>query len=280
MESKHTIIYLLNEEGQRKALLAGGDGRIEQRLPVDSSDPIWSRFVALARIGHQGAATLDLSRVPTDVKFVPREWVEPRWDEEGTPHLFSSPQTAEALVTWEEARRERIAARKAELQPTFDAALAEYVARHEEARREKAERDARELAAREEREAREAAEKERLAAEKATWIEECGSRYLRDAHKLGYPCQRVYVNERAAMEFPEFAVDFGNNAAWKERACPSPEALEAVKALIAQGIRAEVVWLTAPPYERDEDDYCDDYDAREAIAIRKYLGKYDLVKEV
>lgn len=279
MELKHNIIYLLNEEGRRKSLLEGGDGKQEQAAPVGPADPVWARFVALANIDHHGAAALNLTRVPTDIELVAPGWRDPCFEERGSSYQFSEPQAADALVAWEESRRERIISRRADLQPALDAALAEYNARQEEAKRERAERDARELAARAEREAREAAEKERLAAEKAAWIEAHGSDYLKDAHKLNYSCQRIYVEERMAVEFPEFTVDFGDNAAWKERACPSPEALEAVKALLEQGVRAEVVWLTAPPYKRDEDDY-DEYEAREAVVIRRYLGKYDLVKEV
>lgn len=133
-----------------------------------------------------------------------------------------------------------------------------------------------------EQEAREAqarAEKEAKEAEKTTWIAAHGSDYLKDAASLGYNCQRQYVTERAALEFPDFAADFDNNIKWNDRACPSPETLAEVKALVEAGYNALVVWLTDDGKGREYDDEnWEEFEPCEAIVIRDYLGKYDLIK--
>lgn len=117
----------------------------------------------------------------------------------------------------------------------------------------------------------EAEERTRREAEKQAWIEAHGSAFLKKAClQGGYDCQRRYVEERAALERPGYVVDWKDAAAWKDRACPSEAALD--EALAAGGT---VVWLTAPA-NAGEDDY--DFEPCEAVAIRGYLGKYDLIK--
>jgi hypothetical protein len=129
--------------------------------------------------------------------------------------------------------------------------------------------------ARAEREAQEKAEREVRETEKLAWITAHGSDYLKDAVNLGYNCQRKYVTERAALEFPDFRVDFDDNASWNDRACPSPEALAEVKALVAAGHDAQVVWLT---YDGDDREDWEEFEPCEVVVIRDYLGRYDLVK--
>lgn len=116
--------------------------------------------------------------------------------------------------------------------------------------------------------------------EKNAWIAEFGSDYLRRATALDYNCQRQYVTERAAHEHPDYSVDFDDNAEWNDRACPSMDALGEVESLVAAGVDAEVVWLTSPVYgfESYEDEA--NWEPREAIVIRNYLGKYYLAKEI
>jgi hypothetical protein len=152
-----------------------------------------------------------------------------------------------------------------------------FIAPFLERERREAEEKARAVA---EREATEKAERERKEQEKAAWIAEHGSNYLKRATTLGYDCQRQYVTERAALELPGYEVDFDNRAAWKSRSCPSMAALEEVERLIRQGHDAEVVWLTEPiqePEYSDDDDY---FEPCETIVVHNYLGKYDLVKEI
>jgi hypothetical protein len=82
-------------------------------------------------------------------------------------------------------------------------------------------------------------------------------------------------------------VDFDGKAEWKPRSCPSEKALDAVDAAIALGLgNAEIVWLTDPPQARkprcDEPDYGYGYEFEpcEAVVLRGYLNKYDLVQIV
>lgn len=116
--------------------------------------------------------------------------------------------------------------------------------------------------------------------EKRSWIENNGSDFLKRACvEHGYDCQRRYVTERAALEVPGFVVDFDNNAEWRSRSCPSDAALTTLELSEDAGYRAEVVWLTTPPHDKnDEPDY--GFEPGEAVAIRGYLGKYDLVRKL
>lgn len=121
------------------------------------------------------------------------------------------------------------------------------------------------------------AERALLEVERAAWIQEHGSEYLRKACNAGYNCQRMYVTERAALERPGYIVDFDNNANWKSRACPSEAALD--ESLRVEG---QVVWLTQTPGRGTEDlqneDEYEVYSECEAVVIRGYLGNYDLLR--
>lgn len=122
--------------------------------------------------------------------------------------------------------------------------------------------------------AEEEAEKARAQAEKRAWVEAHGSSHLRKALAAGHSCHQMYVRERAALEHPGFEVDLANEAEWKDRTCPSERALD----LAAETPGAEVVWLTNPV--GGEDVYGDDWEACEAVVLREYLGRYDLVRIV
>jgi len=126
-----------------------------------------------------------------------------------------------------------------------------------------------------------------FAAEKQAWVAAHGSDYLKRACGGGYDCARLYVTERAAQEAPGYVVDFDDVAEWKGRSCPSLAALDLEADARKRGVgETQIVWLTSPvrakrPHE-DEDyyEYEDDFEPCEAVAIRKYLGKYDLVRLV
>ena len=143
-------------------------------------------------------------------------------------------------------------------------------------------------------EAQTKADAESARIERARWIVAHGSDYLKKSHHAGYNCQRVYVTERAALDYPGYAVDFRDLGEWNNCACPSPEALD--EALRVDG---RVVWLTEPgadcrkawgadyeapseldengePYEGGDDDD-DPFTPCEAVVI-SLLDKYDLVK--
>lgn len=118
-------------------------------------------------------------------------------------------------------------------------------------------------------EAHQEAEKERRIAERAAWTIEHGSPRLRKCVEGGYDCQRLYVFERAAIEHPGYVVDFDDKATWKDRSGPSEAALDE-----SARVGGEVVWLTNMP---GDDDY---FEPCEAVVIRTFLGKYDLIKQM
>lgn len=113
--------------------------------------------------------------------------------------------------------------------------------------------------------ARQEAEKQRRIDERRVWALEHGSSRLKKCVAGDYDCQRLYVTERAALEFPGFVVDFDDKAEWKVRSGPSEAALDE-----AMRVGGEVVWMTRHPDDEDEQE-------GEAVVIR-FLGKYDLVK--
>jgi hypothetical protein len=278
------IHYLLNEEGRKASILAGGDGKEKQILECEVTPEV----LELAKVNSNGEVILDLtgSNFVLDLKIKPGKsgqitpygviMPEPPQIKEvyqgwsGT-YYFSAPQSPGDLIAWEKARREKLAARRAELQPEYDRLMAKHEADMALCLAEKEKRAAEEAARKKEAEEKAAAEKKAAAEEKAAWIQAHGSDFLKRAFALGYDCQRQYVTERAEMEAPGYQVDFDDEFSWKSRSCPSEEALEMVEELISKGFQAEVVWLTAAP---DLDEPC------EAVVVRNYLGKYDLIRLV
>lgn len=120
-----------------------------------------------------------------------------------------------------------------------------------------------------ERERKEKEEFERFHTEKLEWVREHGSDHLKESCEAGYNCKRLYVYERAALEYSEYTVDFDDRADWSPRACPNASALAEAKR-----VGGTVVWLNNPPYEIDE-EYYDRYDMpweeTEAVVIEGYL---------
>lgn len=108
--------------------------------------------------------------------------------------------------------------------------------------------------------------------EKADWIRQHGSQYLKDCLELEVKANKEYVIERSALEFPGYEVDYSDDAAWEEKFSPSQEALSELKKVRGLGAESEIVWLTRPINEDYEFEPC------EAVVIRNYLGKYDLIK--
>lgn len=129
-------------------------------------------------------------------------------------------------------------------------------------------------------------ENERREAEKAAWIAEHGSDHLREAFGRGYDSQRQYVLERAHLEATGWTLDFNESSDWNNRSFPSVEALrvEDEAVALAEKLNARsvgVVWLTKPPTSGHDDYYyVSSFEACEAVAIREYLGQYDLVKMI
>lgn len=135
-------------------------------------------------------------------------------------------------------------------------------------------------------EAQKREEKRRQEEEKMVWVREHGSEHLRGACESGYDCQRLYAGERAEHEYPEYVLDFEENAWWRSRSCPSPEALAE-----ARRVGGKVVWLTAyavknrPPENMPDEYYYENpyeepWKPCEAVVVQNYLEKYDLVREM
>lgn len=122
-------------------------------------------------------------------------------------------------------------------------------------------------------EAEREAKKAQREADKLSWCEAHGSEHLRSAVAAGYDCQRLYVTERAGVEYPGYTVDFNERSDWKDRSCPSKAAL--AEALTVDGL---VVWLTSGTDAREELDYGYDFEPCEAVVIQKYLDRYRLIK--
>jgi len=128
---------------------------------------------------------------------------------------------------------------------------------------------------REEERKRKEAKKQAEEREKAEWIQAHGSQHLREAFTRGYDCQRLYILERVAQELPGYEVyQFDGRDEWElyKRSCPSPEALEEVKRMEAQGFHPIVKW--AKLSESDEDEggeaeivYIEDYHGYEVYKI-------------
>lgn len=110
-------------------------------------------------------------------------------------------------------------------------------------------------------------ERLRLTQEKETWISQNGSEHLRRATSQGFDCQRLYVTERATVEYPGFGVDFKNGLEWKSRSCPSEAALDLMETLPG----TTIVWVTY-------DGSGDEFTPCEAVVVENFLGAYTLYK--
>lgn len=284
MEKKATIKYLLSEEGRKNSLLNGGDGKMQQVLEIEISE----RVIKLAEVDNEGNVILNIGH-----RFVRSSIYEVNLDYTINDYgiissktdvvYFDKPMTADELILWEENKNAYLNSKHDELkikseeiitQNKIDKELKQKK-KTEEAKavddKKKLEDEERKLLVEKKKQKQEKYENERL-----QWIELKGSQYLKDAIRLGYNINRNYVIERAEYEFPDYEVDYHDNAAWDSRSNPSEEALDEVKELIEKGYDAEVVWLTSSV---DDSEYGRHYfEECEAIAIRNYLRKYDLVK--
>ena len=166
--------------------------------------------------------------------------------------------------------------------------LSEYRAAQEEWRSarpiwmaRKAEADAR-------REAYETEQKEeakRKAASEAiakdAWIEAHGSDHLKRARAAGHDAGRLYLIERAAMEFPGFVLDYEDHAEWQPRSCPTIARLDKRDEILAAHpeVEATIVWLTDYPRMRPVRDYEDyeDCEKHEALVVISPTFKHPLV---
>jgi hypothetical protein len=119
--------------------------------------------------------------------------------------------------------------------------------------------------------------KERWQAQMDAWAMEHGSQHLQDCLSQGYHCERIYVVERCRQEWPGWTVDFYNKADWDQRTNPSHRALQLEKDFM-DNHDVKIVWLTHPPLNAPDDRHQDAFKPHEALVIREYLGKYDLIR--
>ena len=292
MEKQVKVIYRLSQEGQKKSLMSGGDGKNTQVIFADVTPELLER----ANISTEGELSWNVERKPSKLRI---DGVHSNFDsytldvpegfyERHKPRIvndfghmiisFDEPQTPDSLLTYVKDME----AATAENATQLNALLPEKISAWEKAVAEHKARAAKAATDQKAREDRQKTERERKETEKTTWITAHGSDHLRHAAKLGYDCQRQYITERVAHELPGFTVDFDELAKWKSRTCPSEEALELVEALIKADHDTKCVWLTnstvKPEWDDDEDDYREGFEPCEAVVIQGYIGKYDLVK--
>ena len=114
--------------------------------------------------------------------------------------------------------------------------------------------------------------------DKATWIEAHGSDGLKKAHSTGYPHNRTYTQERATAELGGgWTVDTKNAYEWDRKASPSERALHLEETLKNKGFKAQIVWVKSDGTERDDNDAFEPF---EALVVREFLSRYDVIHEM
>lgn len=108
-------------------------------------------------------------------------------------------------------------------------------------------------------------------AARLSWVLEHGSEHLRGAVTGGYDCKRLYVTERAALEYPGYVLDYDNVTKYMDVSCPLPEALKE-----ALWVKGSVVFLSNG---RREDDWNRSLpEDGQAVVIRGFLGEHTLLR--
>jgi len=117
--------------------------------------------------------------------------------------------------------------------------------------------------------------------EKKKWILENGSQYLKDCLELGQYAHKNYVLERAEKEFDGFILDYDDRAKWDIKYSPSQEAINELKELRKIVLDSDIIWLTkgAIPADEEDDRYYE-FEPCEALIVKNFLGKYDLIKVI
>jgi hypothetical protein len=157
----------------------------------------------------------------------------------------------------------------------YQQAKSEVVKLVEQRKREAEEKKRRDQEFKALQEAAEEADKQQRLAERATWIAAHGSERLRKCQKRGYDCARLYLIERAAVEYPGFVLDYNDSGDWNPRKGPSLEALKREEELAELYPYHEIaiVWLIYPPSnapDQDEDAY--GFEPHEAIVMHPPVG--------
>lgn len=283
MEKKARIQYLLSEEGRRQSLLNGGDGKMIQVIETNINEKI----IKLSEVDEDGNVAVYIGHRFEKARIYDAISNYMLYDngpigEIKKINYFDKPMTIEELILLEETRVNNLKSKYDELKIKSEEIISKNKIKKElREEMEIEERREREIERQLEDERRKMCEKERQEEikkyenEKSKWIELYGDQFLKYSLRLNDTIDKTYVIERANREFPDYEVDYDDNARWDEKSNPDAEILNEVKDLIEKGYCAKVVWLTNGVYDEDESDY---FEERETIVIRKYLGRYDLVK--
>lgn len=291
-----SVTYYLSEEGRKDSILKGGDGKREQRILI----PLTHELLKFADVSENGEVILNLSTKNNYKLDHENNWRYVKIDVDGVEiekniHCIDVPSIEiikeniefEHVLTSEEAYNYLIKKYKDEedqhneIKKLYEEEIKKYneeiLPKLIEEAKEKIVEDMNRKREEEEKKKEREAQKKHLEEEKFKWIKQYGSDYLKRAVENGFDCQRKYVLERAAKEFPDFIVDFDDSAEWNSRSCPSEQALSEMINLKEKGYNANVVWLTKLPNGYDDYDYYD-IEPCEAVIVRGYLGSYDLIK--
>ncbi|MEQ6359441.1 hypothetical protein V7D15_06990 [Thermoanaerobacter thermohydrosulfuricus] len=286
------VTYYLNEKGRKDAILKGMDGKEKQTILI----PLTSELLKVAEVDSQGqiivnattkekyevkkiSKNLDLSiKLDKDVPYSVRTYVfnYPALDSKKETIYFDHVPTKDEMYEFILKKYKEEKENYEKIKKEYEIKLREFeeniLPKLISEEKEKLQKKILE-------EQIEKEKKEKELKEKKEWIEKYGSEYLRKAFSARFDCQRLYVQERAAKEFPDFILDFDNQVEWKERSCPSVEALNEMLDLREKGYNAKVVWLTWIPADLvGEDEDCYEFEEKEAVVIENYLGKYTLIK--
>lgn len=295
MEKQAKIYYLLSEEGRKKSLLQGGNGKELQEIETIITEDI----VKLAKVKENGDVILEIGckvnfcKNPIQVETI-ENWQpiqeltiktkaidnEPYLHQKNEKLLFDDLKTVEELVELEKNRVSRIEEQKETLTKELEELHSIWQQEQDEKAKLRIEKDKKEKFEREERVRQLQEAKVKREQEKSDWIKQYGSDYLKDCLEMNVSANLEYVVERAAKDYPEFVVDYADNAKWEDKFSPSPESLSELKKIRGAGAEAEIIWLTRPAKVKNDDEYDedDDFESCEAILIHNYLGKFDLVK--
>ncbi|MDD5701047.1 MAG: hypothetical protein PHU23_03260 [Dehalococcoidales bacterium] len=291
MANNITVVYYLNEDGRKKNLLAGGDGKQEQSLTI----PLSEKLLKWAEVDTTGYVRLDLKQRPNlqeqevhgegvyfydplvghkimgnqteKYQFVA---VYPRWSSEKV--TFSNTLAESDVIAFLEKVEADINTLQAQVTTTREQAeekiKAEFPA-FKAQKQEEFENSIAELKANRAREEQERQEelsrKERQKQDQADWIAQYGSERLKLCQKGNYPCKKLYLEERVLHELGEgWFIDTKNEAEIEDRANPSLEALTIVETL-PEGYTGEVVWITSTPSALSTPAY---FSPQEAVWIR------------
>lgn len=278
--SNAKVYYLLNEDGRKKSLLTGGDGKELQCFCTEVTKELLD--LECTSVNEEGEVTTTIGfkfginkkplSIVTDFK-INTSFGNPSIDKIDKIIRFEEPMELDDLIEFQKNKEYEINKSCEEVSEKYEEVLnnyrrEQYIKRIKEENQQRVEKEQKEMLEKQRKERKEKEYKEDI-----KWINENGSDYLKNMIVLNYKFKRAYVTERVEKELPDFEIDFEDNADWKERVSPSEEAINEILKLKEQGHDATIVWLTSPI---NKDDY--DFEQKEAIYIN--FRDYNLIKEL